>query len=29
VELSIEQRMSGEALDAKAETAAMQRNWQR
>lgn len=29
VELSIEQRMSGEALDAKAETAAMQRSWQR
>ncbi|WUR14471.1 hypothetical protein E7V67_005030 [[Empedobacter] haloabium] len=29
VELSIEQRMSGEALDAKAEQAAMQKNWQR
>jgi hypothetical protein len=29
VELSIEQRMSGEAMDAKAERAAMQRNWQR
>ncbi|GGY82711.1 anti-sigma factor family protein [Pseudoduganella plicata] len=29
VELSIEQRMSGEALDAKAEAAAMHRNWQR
>lgn len=29
VELSIEQRMSGEALDAKAEQAAMQKGWQR
>jgi len=29
VELSIEQRMSGEALDGKAEAAAMQKNWQR
>jgi anti-sigma factor RsiW len=29
VELSIEQRMAGEALDAKAEQAAMQKAWQR
>lgn len=29
VEVSIEQRMSGDALDAKAEQGAMQKNWQR